>query len=168
ALNLYTPEPGTAEAVAYDSGLTRYLDVAKPTVTKKKTFTLYEFDEADGPVCMRGEKFRSMTRKAEDSNDLVIFLQGGGACWDAFCLAVINTPTKFPSKVNILDKNFEQNPVKDWNVSYVPYCDGSLFIGDNIVQDAKGKDRIYAGLHNLSAALTATKKEFPSPDRILF
>src|SRR5690625_1744342 len=101
ALNLYTPEPDTPEAVAYDSGLTRYLDVAKPTVTKKKTFTLYEFDEADGPVCMRGEKFRSMTRKAEDSNDLVIFLQGGGACWDAFCLAVINTPTKFPSKVNI-------------------------------------------------------------------
>jgi|SRR5690625_514827 len=167
-LELYTPTPGTPEAVAYDSGLTRYLGAATPIVKERQDFTLYEFDAADGPVCMRGAPFRSMIRKAEGSNDLVIFLQGGGACWDDFCLAVINTPRKFPSKVNILNKDLEENPVKDWNVSYVPYCDGSLFIGDNTVQDAKGKDRIYAGLHNLSAALSVTKQEFPTPDRILF
>lgn len=164
----YVPKEGTPEAVAHDIGMTRYLDVATPTTIPKDDYTLYEFDADDGPVCMRGEKFRSMIRKSPGSNDLMIFLQGGGACWDDFCLAVINTPTKFPGKVNILDKDLEQNPVKDWNVSYVPYCDGSLFIGDNTVQDAKGKDRIFAGLHNLSAALTVTKNEFPRPDRILF
>src|SRR5690625_7109765 len=93
-LELYTPTPGTPEAVAYDSGLTRYLGAATPIVKERQDFTLYEFDAADGPVCMRGAPFRSMIRKAEGSNDLVIFLQGGGACWDDFCLAVINTPRK--------------------------------------------------------------------------
>lgn len=164
----YTPEDGTLARVAYDTGLTQYLGDAEPVEVKEKsTFTSYAFDPEDGPVCMRGEPFRSSIRTVEGSNDLLIFLQGGGACWDGFCLAVTTAPAGVPSSADILDSSNEENPVKDWNVSYLPYCDGSLFIGDNTVTDDKG-ERIYAGLHNLSAALTVTKNEFPTPDRILF
>lgn len=164
----YIPAEGTPEGIAYDIGMTRYLGKAEPVeITERETYTSYTFDPEDGPVCMRGQTFRSSIRTVEGSNDLLIFLQGGGACWDDFCLAVITAPEGVPRSANILDDRNEENPVKDWNVSYLPYCDGSLFAGDNTVTDDKG-ERIYAGLHNLSAALTVTKNEFPNPDRILF
>lgn len=164
----YTPDEGTPERIAYDTGMTRYLGKAKPVeINETEAYTSYTFDPEDGPVCMRGRTFRSSIRTVDGSNDLLIFLQGGGACWDDFCLAVIAAPEGVPSSANILDDKNQENPVKDWNVSYLPYCDGSLFIGDNTVTDDKG-DRIYAGLHNLSAGLTVTKNEFPKPDRILF
>lgn len=164
----YVPEEGTPERIAYDTGMIRYLGKATPVeINETPSYTSYTFDPEDGPVCMRGRTFRSSIRTVEGSNDLLIFLQGGGACWDDFCLAVTAAPEGVPSSANILNENNDANPVKDWNVSYLPYCDGSLFIGDNTVTDEKG-ERIYAGLQNLSAALTVTKNEFPKPDRILF
>ena len=42
--------------------------------------------EPRGPLCLRGTEFTVDTRQGS-SDELVIFLQGGGACWEDFCSA---------------------------------------------------------------------------------
>ena len=119
-------------------------------------------------ACMRGDPFVASTRDV-GSRDLVFFLQGGGACWDDFCLAVTTAPSGVPP-VDILDRDLPENPVADWNVTYLPYCDGSLFVGDaDHDDDGDGEDeRLHRGLANLSAALDVSQATFPDPERVLF
>ena len=61
------------------------------------------------------------------------------------------------------------NPIADWSVVFVPYCDGSVFSGDaDFDDDCDGQtDRYQRGLKNLSAGLDVTASTFPSPSRIL-
>lgn len=155
--------------MAWDMDAVRYLNTAKPVeVSTKGDATVYTFDTADGPSCMRGEPYRTSIRTT-DSDDLLIFMQGGGACWSEFCLAITTAPPGVPGKANILNRSLDENPVNDWNVVYMPYCDGSLFVGDNIIDDPNDKKgrRIHHGLQNTSAALTVAYEQFPAPKRIL-
>jgi hypothetical protein len=171
---LYEPEEGSPERLAYDADIVRYLGTARPVSTDELAdgVTTYTFDQADGPMCMRGAQYRASVRDT-GSEDLLIFLQGGGACWSDFCLAVITAPAGIPN-VDALDRGLEANPFADFNVVYLPYCDGSLFSGD---RDAPEDDpakidrglttRHYRGLANLSAALTMGKVRFPNPRRVV-
>jgi hypothetical protein len=104
----------------------------------------------------------------------VIFLQGGGACWEGFCSAFEVTNSLPPS--GILNPDLPDNPVADWDVVYLPYCDGSLFAGDvdrvlpnSVVGEGEpGMSMGYQrGLQNLTAALDIALREFPNPSRIL-
>ena len=98
----------------------------------------------------------------------MIYLSGGGACWKEYCQAFTQTHVGIPP-LQILNPDSVTNPVRDWNVSYVPYCDGSLFAGEaEYDDDGDGKiDRYHHGLRNLTAALEKTKENFPAPKRIL-
>ena len=155
-------------AIAHRAGLTRYLATAAPTdiATSATGVTTYTFDPASGPVCMRGGEFRASVREGA-SDDLLIFLQGGGACWSDFCLAVTAAPAGIPT-MDLL-RTTPEGPLRDADVLYLPYCDGSLFAGDRAV-DENGDgtpDRIHHGLQNLSAALTAGYRRFPHPRRVV-
>jgi hypothetical protein len=129
--------------------------------------------EPRGPLCLRGTEFTVDTRQGS-SDELVIFLQGGGACWDDFCSA-FETTNSLPES-GILNPSLEGNPVADWDVLYLPYCDGSLFAGDvdrilpnSVVEEGgAGESQGYQrGLQNLTAALDLGFEEFPNPSRIL-
>ena len=170
-LALTACQPGP-EQLAEDMNLTRYLGQAsvsevRPTPELGQS-TTYTFEVGSGPSCMRGDPFQMATRDREGSNDVVVFLQGGGACWDEFCLAVVKAPDGIPD-VDILRTDLSNNPVADWNVVYLPYCDGSLFAGDlDVDEDGDGEaDRYQRGLANLSAALDIAREAYPSPDRVL-
>lgn len=163
-----TDDATEVSSIAEQLGVTRY----SGTITARElstdgNVTTYEFDPAEGPVCLRGAPFRTAVRDTE-SEDLVIFLQGGGACWSTFCLAVTAAPEGIPG-VDILDPNAETNPVADWDHVYLPYCDGSFFAGDATHDDNindKGP-REHRGLANLTGALEVAAQRFPSPRRIL-
>lgn len=163
----YEPDVGTSPRIAYDMGVLDYLNKATPKeVLEWEGHTAYTFDRADGPSCMRGREY-SVTVRDTGSEDLLLFMQGGGACWSAFCLAVKVAPKGIPTSANILNPKLADNPARDWNVVYMPYCDGSLFVGDNTIIEEDGKERIHAGLHNTSAALSIAHQRFPKPKRIL-
>lgn len=131
--------------------------------------TTYTFDVEDGPICLYGEPYRMAVRDV-GAEDLMIFLQGGGACWSSFCFAIDYAPPGMPSSLDILDPEHPTNPARDWNVAYLPYCDGSLFAGDaDIDEDGDGEvDRWQRGLRNLTAALDVAAERFPAPRRVLF
>ena len=150
-----------------DQGITQYEGQARVSeaVTANGTI-MYTYDPASGPLCLRGGTYHSAIRNT-GSDDLFIYLNGGGACWKEYCMAVSQANIGIPD-FQILDANNAANPVKDWNLSYLPYCDGSLFAGDAEYDDNGDGviDRYHHGIRNLTAALEVTKQNFPSPKRV--
>ena len=88
--------------------------------------------------------FYFYTRKGKFPN-LVVYFEGGGACWDsetctypdgklpagvsqyfAASLATSQHPADLHGMFNL---SRSDNPVKDWNMVYVPYCTADLHAG---------------------------------------
>ena len=79
-----------------DAGVDKYLGTSVSAQSKHGEWTKHAFDpqyapdpsydsgvRADGPVCIAGTDYSVFTRKG-DPKKLLIFLQGGGACWQGF------------------------------------------------------------------------------------
>ena len=159
-----------------DLGITKYLGAAKPTGMMTVSGVqgvadgslVYDFDPADGPVCLRGARYQ-VSVLDQQSENLMIYLQGGGACVSVICSASTEaTPRGVPTR-GILDPKDAKNPVGTWNVVYVPYCDGSVFGGDQDFTnpgDAMGT-RYHHGQRNFAAALDLALKHFPNPKKVL-
>jgi hypothetical protein len=148
------------------TGLTKYIGAAKPASMQKGSNgeTQYTFDINDGPRCLRGAAYAMSTRD-QGSDSLLIYLQGGGSCSSAVCQATTTAGPQIPAG-GITSATDAQNPVAKWNVVYVPYCDGSLHIGDKD-HETENPPRYHHGLRNLSAALDVGVASFPHPKRIL-
>lgn len=171
-----TPVPPADLNELLDLGITKYLGAAKPS--KMETVQgvanvadgslVYEFDPADGPMCLRGAKY-NVSVLDQGSENLMIYLQGGGACVSAICQATVEaTPRGVPTR-GILNSADPDNPVAGWNIVYVPYCDGSVFGGDKDFtnpSDAMGT-RYHHGQRNFAAALDLALKHFPKPRKVL-
>ncbi len=151
-----------------DQGIARYLGEYTPMLSEQDGDVVnHSFGAGDGPLCLTGGEYTMATRDT-GSEDLVIFLQGGGACWSDLCLATEQAAPGIPP-LGVLDPAREGNPVAGWNTVYLPYCDGSLHAGDQDVDtdDDGVADRFHRGLHNLSASLDVAVNTFPTPRRIL-
>ena len=150
-----------------NQGLAQYRGVAK--VMEKSTFenvTTFSFDPASGPICLLKTSFITSIRDI-GSDDLFLYLTGGGACWKDFCFALSGS---FIGIVPVNITNFDDptNPVLNMNVVQIPSCDGSLFAGD-ADHDDNGDgviDRTQHGIRNLTAALDIAKQYFPHPRRV--
>lgn len=152
----------------YDQGIDRYLGVYTPMTSEVDgDTTVHTFGTGDGPLCQDESAYNMSTRDV-GSQDLVIFLQGGGACWSELCLSTESATPGIPS-AGILDPALDANPMKDWNVSYFNYCDGGLHASDRDWGPVGGdlNNRKQRGLHNLSAGLDVTARTFPQPRRIV-
>ena len=152
-----------------DLGVARHFGVARPISSEETEpgVVTHTFDQADGPACLRGGPYRMAVRD-RGSEDLFVFLQGGGTCWSDFCLAINEAPPGIP-RIDILDPDRPTNPLAGTSTAYLPYCDGSLFAGDaEHDDDGDGRiDRWHRGLSNLSAALDVIHGQFPSPRRVI-
>ncbi len=144
----------------------------------------FELDPAvveNGPTCMRGGDFFVETRDGS-SDELMIFLQGGGVCMNEICAATVNptlnlrllTTGDLIGISGILDKGALRNPTRNYDVVHVPYCDGSVFSGevDRVLDDGNwlngANDMAYQrGLINLIAALQVAKERYPDPPKIV-
>lgn len=155
---------GKPDLAAFEStGLNKYLGKAKPSDTQTNgDETHYSFKEEDGPVCLRGGQFAMATRD-RGSQDLLIYLQGGGSCTNALCKATETANPQIPT-YGVLNAGDSDNPFKDWNVVFSPYCDGSLHFGDSDIPDMNRK---HHGLRNVSASLDVAKEKFPNPRRVM-
>ena len=127
------------------AGVTKYLGHFAPASSTAlgDGWTRYDYDTdgGNGPVCIAGTPYSIFTRPGNPSK-LLIFEQGGGACWQDFynCNVVVenNALPPFPQVdlAGIWNRSNPANPFADYSVVYMPYCDGSVFSGDNDVVDA--------------------------------
>lgn len=163
------PAPSNPFQELYDQGVDRYLGKITPAYSEQiePGVMEYGFASTDGPMCYTGADFTMNTRDGA-SNNLLIFLQGGGFCGPEDCSNALETgiPFIFFGILNPLDPN---NPVANYDVGYVPYCDGSAMMGDRQVDsDGDGNfDRFFRGAQNLSASLDVIARTYPSPDHIV-
>jgi hypothetical protein len=153
-------------ATLESTGIDKYVGAAKPATMQPAANgeTSYTFNIADGPKCLRGEAY-SMATRDQSSENLLIYLQGGGSCSSAVCSATTTANPVIPA-TGITSATDTQNPVASWNVVYVPYCDGSLHLGDKD-HETESPPRYHHGLRNLSAALDVGVATFPAPKQIL-
>lgn len=152
----------------YNQGVDRYLGEFTPMTSEAVDGSVIEhtFGAGDGPLCFRGDEFAMSTRDGV-SDELLIFLQGGGACGPTNCAAV---PVGLPLfNFGILEAGNPANPTTDYDLGYIPYCDGTLFTGDRDVDsDGDGNnDRYFRGIQNLSASLDVIVRNYPAPSRIV-
>ena len=163
------------------AGVTKYVGRFEPAVSVAvgDGWIKHTFDPAagNGPICIAGTPYSVFTRDGNPSR-LLIMLQGGGACWQGFyncnVLAEAQEPPAPP--VGIWDDESGLNPIEDWSVVYMPYCDGSVFTGDNDVFDPafgaaigvpQAVVRFHRGLRNVTAGIDVAKSEYPRPSRIM-
>ena len=130
-----------AEAELRDANVDKYLGQFKPAVSFPvgDGWVKHTYDPGaafDGPICIAGSPYSVFTRK-RDPSKLLIMLQGGGACWQDFYNCNIFSESQEPPapQAGIWDDVSGLNPLDDWSVVYLPYCDGSVFSGDNVVPD---------------------------------
>lgn len=151
-----------------DTGIDRYVGQIEPQdviENEELGTTAYVYEpDPDKAICIFGEPF-SWAYKDQGSEDLLIYLQGGGACWTGKCSAN-KRASLFVPPVGWTDGDVERNPVGGHNTAHVSYCDGSVFSGDNIFEEPGGRVRYHKGLANLSAALTILKEKMPQPRSI--
>jgi hypothetical protein len=122
------------------------------------------FDAKSGPICLRGTDYNAFYRDRGADKTLII-LDGGGACWTGLCPAEPNADTE-PYARGVASET-PDNPFRDWNVVFAPYCDGSIFWGDNEVLEADGGIRYQHGRQNLAAALDLAEHHFGDSRQVM-
>ena len=170
-----------------DAGVDQYLGQFTPISSTDvgDGWTKHTFDTAgiSGPICIAGTDFSAFTRAGNPSK-LLIFEQGGGACWQGFynCNVLAEDQEPPAPRVGIWDFDSKDNPFRDYSIVYMPYCDGSVFSGDNDVFDPAWQAfiegelglppgtgpliRFHRGLRNQSAGMDLAKATFPHARRI--
>jgi hypothetical protein len=120
------------------SALPPFETSGKPLDAADKAWTYIEFPDTS---CRDGSKAGIAISKNSSSKKLMIFLEGGGACFDLqTCLTnPANVGRQSAEKTaGVFDRANMQNPVRDWNYVYVPYCTGDTHGGDNEAANVPG------------------------------
>ncbi|MCY0990523.1 pectin acetylesterase-family hydrolase [Nannocystis sp. ILAH1] len=101
---------------------------------------------------------------------LVIYFQGGGACFNALTCA--QNPSSFDggdfdgSNNGIFDPG-PQNPVGDWTHIFVPYCTGDVHAGNRPDQDSEAGVQQFVGFRNVAAYLERVVPTFTDVGHVL-
>jgi hypothetical protein len=123
---------------------------------------------------------------AGSSSNLVVFFNGGGACWDYLTCYQLNTASHGPFGRNefermagggnltgtLFDRNDADNPFRDWNFVFVPYCTGDVHAGDNVVTytDNSGGDphtHHHVGHANVMQFVPRIAGTWPEPGKLV-
>lgn len=119
------------------------------------------------------------------SPDVLVFLNGGGACWDALTCFTLRTATAGPYGASqlqadvralrtgsLFDRTAPGNPYADFTFVFVPYCTGDVHAG-NAVRTYPGtypgapREWHHRGASNLSAAFGWLATGIPDPERVV-
>jgi hypothetical protein len=141
--------------------------VPQPTGYLGRTYT---------PQCMDGSEYRYFAKRGS-VNKLVMYYQGGGACWDnltcggteltdAVCATTAtedDNPNNFSSGFADLDN--ENNPFRDWNFLFISYCTCDIHFGD-AEQDYGDVTVQHKGYHNSKVAEKWAREHFLNPEEV--
>ena len=124
------------------------------------------------------------------SKKLMVYMQSGGACWDAETCDPERTPKIGIKSVRdiqnpgiyspgartfgIMDKQHPENPFKDWTLVVIPYRTSDVYLGNRDVvfelDDPSGNKRTYTiyfrGVINMQAVMGWIYDNFTSPENI--
>lgn len=127
----------------------------------------------EGSKCMNGSP-TGIGVNLGTSGDLVIYLEGGGACFNSStCRSVAHPtgwgPSNFDSEIGIynigiFDRLDDANPLRDATFVFVPYCTGDVHAGSN---PAGMGDRQFVGYANVGFDLDAIVPQSKNVKRVV-
>jgi len=133
----------------------------------------------DQPVCMDGSPTGlGVNRSKTGSKKLLIFMQGGGACFNGQTCALSDIAlstdrhneedfgkwAKKEGVTNVMNRERMENPFRDWDFVMIPYCSGDVFAGDT---PAGFKGRPQLGFKNVAAYLPRIASTFRDADQVV-
>ncbi len=126
----------------------------------------WKYMEVPGTTCLNGETAGFGVSLNPDSKNVMIYLEGGGACFNDSCdFLTFSLPFVTPAG-GIFSRDNPNNPVKDWNMVYVPYCTGDIHGGDKETE-LGGKVRYFRGYSNIAKYLTQWGATFKDAETVL-
>ncbi|MCL4235925.1 MAG: hypothetical protein KJ042_15550, partial [Deltaproteobacteria bacterium] len=97
-----------------------------------------------------------------DPERVMFFMEGGGASWPGYNLAF---QIEFLLDIGFKNRHAE-NPLRDWTIVYVPYCDNSIHAGDG--EYPVGNRTVYHhGMRHTAASAALTARLFPNAKKVL-
>jgi hypothetical protein len=111
--------------------------------------------------------------------DLLVFLDGGGACWSyATCALGTAVDASYgPAELDVELSDFVPSSLTDRSnlppalagatLVFVPYCTGDVHGGNNVMEYGGGETWNHVGHGNLLAYLARLAPTFPSPRRVV-
>ncbi|HEX7481194.1 MAG TPA: pectin acetylesterase-family hydrolase, partial [Polyangiales bacterium] len=133
------------------------------------TWTWVDFPDA---FCRDGSTAGIAVSLKPSSDKLMIFLQGGGACFDGLTCAANPANAngqKAELTAGIFSRGNAANPLRDWNYVFVPYCTGDVHAGTNpsgMVPGVFGTQK-FVGYLNMQAYLQRIVPSFPNVHEVL-
>lgn len=151
-------------------------------VASEDTETGWETIEPGGDTrCSQDTPFRFFVRQA-DPDRLLIFFNGGGACYSAETCAVglegdaptyrVDATAQWGNDprghAGVFDFDNPDNPLREWSQVFVPYCTGDVHLGNatQVYQREDGSEFtiFHRGMVNAEAALAHMFERFPASD----
>ena len=126
--------------------------------------------------CADGSEFSFWERSA-DPTKVVLFLEGGGACWDAeTCAFTTEDSTTYTWNATnedrafrggIFDRTNPDNPFADHTFIFVPYCTGDVHLGDVTREYSPELTVEHSGYLNSTTALTYLAENYPDATEVV-
>ena len=122
--------------------------------------------------CAFDTPYRFFHAGLHDVSELLIYFQGGGACWEwVSCSGMFDTDvttSELSEYRGIFDPGNEANPFRDFAIVFVPYCTGDVHVGDAAVAyDDSGRSVQHRGYRNASAALDFAERHAAAATRVV-
>lgn len=172
---------GSGDAAPDGSGDSGFVP-GQPISAPAGTWTWVPFSDA---YCGNGITTGIGINPSATGTRVLIYMEGGGACWDATtCYAEMTaayfttgyTQANFVTESTdaaylalpggFFDRTAAANPFKDYSYVYVPYCTGDVFSGNNVTQLGSATAH-FVGHANVSAFLARIVPTFPQADRVI-
>ncbi len=149
-------------------------------ITVSPTGTIQYEGRGMSPVCMDGSDYHFFARRGS-VNKLVMYYQGGGACWEKLTCSVpvcdsgVNpdggdNPNNFSS--GFADSNNPENPFRDWHSVFVSYCGCDIHFGDSAQDYVNGADDMeplhveHRGYQNAKVVEKWAREHFLAPEEV--
>jgi hypothetical protein len=168
--------------------------IVRPPTSAGEAYGDWTYYEVEGAICRDGSPAGYYLRKGASKN-LLIFLNGGGVCYDSFfCTlnpanvdeslpgetlfeATIDTlqtsiapERQIPPDEGIFEKD-PRNPVADWSMVYVPYCTGDIHSGTKrdatLVTSPQMAPQQFVGYSNIGLFYRSFGPDFLDSEKVL-
>lgn len=151
--------------------------LGEPITAPANTWTWVDFPDS---TCDEGTP-TGIGLNPGTSGNVLLFLMGGGACWDYATCITIGFAAHGPYQKRqfdgdsrflggVLDRRDPENPFADWSYVFVPYCTGDVHAGDNDAVYSNGNDTQtvrHRGRRNLESFIKRVAGTFPNAPKVV-
>jgi hypothetical protein len=130
----------------------------------------------DGCVCSDGSEL-TMFERVADPTKVVLYFEGGGACFSVETCDPNGSPTytisqqlavsDFDRRRGAFDFDNPENPLADFSWVYVPYCTGDVHIGNTTHDYGNGVVIEHRGHANATKALEYLATTYPGAAKLV-